>query len=185
MTKLQDFKNTISNSKNGLTLIAALAALPMAVVPLAKHSDPNQSTLASISKSFSEQRSTMDDTKQMLEATGLFLMNVDRHIVYERIFTNPGLDAEAKFEAVRNELFAEFGAFAFERDVKQTTGNPHEQLSATVSSIKALDRKLFERLNDEAHPIDSRQKLKTMLNDFAAEYLAESNDKPVKMAGLN
>jgi anion-transporting ArsA/GET3 family ATPase len=156
----------------------------MAVVPLAKHSDPNLSTLASIPKSFSEQQSTMDETKRMLEETGLFLMSVDRHIAYQQIFSNPGLDAKDKFEAVRNELFTDFGGFTFERDMKQTSRDPHHQLTDTVSAIKALDHKLFERLNDETRPIDSREKLKSMLDEFASEYLAEYNDQPVKMAGL-
>jgi hypothetical protein len=187
MTKLEEFKNAISGSKHGLTLIAVLAALPISILPLEQHSVPDHNSIASITKSFSQQQAAMDDTKRLLEDTSLFLMGGDRYIVYERIFSNPGLDAEAKFEAVRNELSTDFGAFAFERDMKQTarrtygaTGSPLQQLSETVTSIKALDHRLFEHLHDETRPIDDSEKLKNVLNQLAAEH----NRNPVKMAAL-
>jgi hypothetical protein len=189
MTKLEEFKTAISNSKNGIALVAILATLPMGILATNKHNNPDQSTLAAISQNFSQQQAAVDETKRMLEDTALFLMSVDRHVVYEKIFTNPDLDAEAKFEAVRNELFQDFGAFAFDRDMKQTSRDtadigPQQRLSETVSSMKTLDHKLYERLHDASRPIDNSAKLKNVLNQFAADYLAEYNGKTVKMAAL-
>lgn len=194
MTKLQDFMRTAANHKNGAAFIAALSALPMVPLALAHHS-PTDTAIAHVRFQVNDPTMAMAlETNDLLADTAEFLVDVDRHAVYQTIFSDPNLDTTAKYQAVRHEMAQDFRSLLTDRrervvalgklSISLEDQPLSEQIAVALETLNKFDAIVADRFSDASKPVHNKETLRAALTDLLETYRAEFVDGDVELASL-